>query len=387
MNSNIQNIILNFFNDDCNLVELKTLLDFIVTEKNYIQFNEYVCINYLSNLSMNQFDKTSIIKDLESRIKQQERQLIIRTRKRKLYKVAAMIALFIGIVYLVNHDKIDIDSKNIVLTTSKGDKIVLDYDIIEADKLEGVVSAKTNTLVYQKDTISKTLVKNTINVPYGKRFKLNLSDGTVVHLNSGSSFTFPVSFIEGKDREVFVSGEAFFDVARDLTNTFNVFSTGTSVEVYGTRFNLKNYEEDNFSEVILAEGSLGVKNILNDSDVVVINPGDKAKLNYSQGEIEISKVNTVLYTSWIDGRIIFRNENINNLITKLERIYDVIIINSNKKLNDMFINATILSDEESIDDVLDYLVEIYKIEYQILNNKIIINWKRAFGQTKTRINK
>ncbi len=373
MNSNIQNIVLNFFNDDCNLVELKTLLDFIVTEKNYIQFNEYVCINYLSNLSMNQFDKTSIIKDLESRIKQQERQLIIRTRKRKLYKFAAMIALFIGLVYLVNHDKIDIDSKNIVLTTSKGDKIVLDYDITEADKLEGVVSAKTNTLVYQKDTISKTLVKNTINVPYGKRFKLNLSDGTVVHLNSGSSFTFPVSFIEGKDREVFISGEAFFDVAKDLTNTFNVFSTGTSVEVYGTRFNLKNYEEDNFSEVILAEGSLGVKNILNDSDVVVINPGDKAKLNYSQGEIEISKVNTVLYTSWIDGRIIFRNENINNLITKLERIYDVIIINSNKKLNDMFINATILSDEESIDDVLDYLVEIYKIEYQILNNKIIIN--------------
>ena len=387
MNSNIQNIVLNFFNDDCNLVELKTLLDFIVTEKNYIQFNEYVCINYLSNLSMNQFDKTSIIKDLESRIKQQERQLIIRTRKRKLYKFAAMIALFIGLVYLVNHDKIDIDSKNIVLTTSKGDKIVLDYDITEADKLEGVVSAKTNTLVYQKDTISKTLVKNTINVPYGKRFKLNLSDGTVVHLNSGSSFTFPVSFIEGKDREVFISGEAFFDVAKDLTNTFNVFSTGTSVEVYGTRFNLKNYEEDNFSEVILAEGSLGVKNILNDSDVVVINPGDKAKLNYSQGEIEISKVNTVLYTSWIDGRIIFRNENINNLITKLERIYDVIIINSNKKLNDMFINATILSDDESIDDVLDYLVEIYKIEYQILNNKIIINWKRAFGQTKTRINK
>ena len=372
MNKDIQNIILNFFNDDCKLVELKTLLDFIVVEENYIQFNEYVCINYLSNLSMNQFDKSSIIKDLESRIKQQERQLIIKTRKRKLFRVSSMIALFIGLIYFVKQDKIDIMSKNIVLTTSKGDKIVLDHDIIESGKLEGVVSAETNTLVYQKDTITKTSVKNTINVPYGKRFKLSLSDGTVVHLNSGSSFTFPVSFIKGNDREVHVSGEAFFDVAKDPEVAFNVFSTGTSVEVYGTRFNLKNYEEDNFSEVILAEGSLGVKNILNDSDVVVINPGDKAKLNYSQGEIELSKVNTVLYTSWIEGRMIFRNENINNLITKLERIYDVIIINSNKKLNDMFINATILTDKESIEDVLDYLVEIYKIEYQIFNNKIVI---------------
>lgn len=373
MNDNIQNIILNFFNDDCNLVELKTLLDFIVVEENYIQFNEFVCINYLSNLSMNQFDKTSIIKDLESRIKQQEKQSIIKTRKRRLIRVAAMIAIFFGLFFYVDRDKIDVESKNIVLTTSKGDKVILDYNSVEAEKLEGLVSTKTNTLVYRKDTISKSLIKNTISVPYGKRFKLSLSDGTVVHLNSGSSFTFPVNFVKGMDREVLVSGEAFFDVAKDSLDAFNVISTGTSVEVYGTRFNLKNYEEDNFSEVILAEGSLGVKNILNDNDVVVINPGDKAKLDYAQGEIEISKVNTVLYTSWIDGRIIFRNENINNLITKLERIYDVIIINSNKKLNNMFINATILTDEESIEDVLDYLVEIYKIEYQILNNKIIIN--------------
>ena len=65
MNDNIQNIILNFFNDDCNLVELKAILDFIVVEENYIQFNQYVCINYLSNLSMNQFDKTKLQSSLK----------------------------------------------------------------------------------------------------------------------------------------------------------------------------------------------------------------------------------------------------------------------------------------------------------------------------------
>jgi ferric-dicitrate binding protein FerR (iron transport regulator) len=98
-----------------------------------------------------------------------------------------------------------------------------------------------------------------------------------------------------------------------------------------------------------------------------------ARVEYSQGKIELSKVNTVLYTSWIDGRIIFRNENINNMIVKLERIYDVIIINNNIELNKMFINATFLTEKETIQDVLDYLVKIYEIEYQILNNKIIIN--------------
>jgi ferric-dicitrate binding protein FerR (iron transport regulator) len=217
------------------------------------------------------------------------------------------------------------------------------------------------------------LVKNTIKVPYGKRFKLTLSDGTAVHLNSGSLFTYPVSFIEGIDREVHISGEAFFDVASDSLNSFKVYSTGSSAEVFGTKFNFKNYEEDNFSEIILTEGSLGVKNTVDDSEVVIIKPGDMARVEYSRGKIELSKVNTVLYTSWIDGRIIFRNENINNMIIKLERIYDVIIINNNIELNKMFINATFLTEKETIQDVLDYLAKIYKVDYQIMNNKIIIN--------------
>ena len=182
-----------------------------------------------------------------------------------------------------------------------------------------------------------------------------------------------MSFIEGMDREVHVSGEAFFDVHSDSLHPFKVYSTGSSAVVFGTKFNFKNYEEDNFSEIILTEGSLGVKNTTDKSEVVIIKPGDMARVDYSLGKIELSKVNTVLYTSWVDGRIIFRNENINNMITKLERIYDVIIINNNIELNKMFINATFLTEKETIQDVLDYLVKIYNIDYQIMNNKIIIN--------------
>ena len=373
MDNDIENIILKFFKDECSSTELETLLNFIIVEKNYDIFNEYVRINYLSNLSMNQFDKASLIKDLESRIKKEEKKLTIKLYKKNFFRVAAVFVCIIGLSYLVNYEKISIESKNIILTTSNGDKVVLDADTIEVNKLEGLVNSKSNALIYNNDKNQKSLVKNTVNVPYGKRFKLSLSDGTTVHLNSGSSLTFPVSFIQGLGREVFVSGEAFFDVAKDTLNSFKVVSTGSYVEVYGTRFNFKNYEEDNFSEIILTEGSLGVKNTLDKSEIVVIKPGDKAKVNYAQGKIEISKVNTVLYTSWVNGRVIFRNENINNLITKLERIYDVIIINNNDKLNDMFINATILTETESIEDVLDYLVKIYEVDYQILNNKIIIN--------------
>ena len=380
MKKNIENIISNFFRNNISEEELEILLNFILKDKNYKLFDEYVQINFLSNLSMNQLDKTSLINELESRIKKSKKQATYKLLTKNLMRVAAVFIGIIGVAYYLNYERILIESKNIILTTSSGEKIILDSEAnkrstnkTSLDKLEGLVNSEINALVYEKDVALKALIKNTIKVPYGKRFKLTLSDGTIVHLNSGSLFTYPVSFIEGMDREVYVSGEAFFDVYSDSLNSFKVYSTGSSAEVFGTKFNFKNYEEDNFSEIILTEGSLGVKNTIDKSEVVIIKPGDMAKVDYSLGKIELSKVNTVLYTSWVDGRIIFRNENINNMITKLERIYDVIIINNNIELNKMFINATFLTEKETIQDVLDYLVKIYNVDYQIMNNKIIIN--------------
>ena len=380
MGKNIENIISKFFRNSISNEELELLLNFILKDENYNLFYEYVQINYLSNLSMNQLDKTSLINEIESRIEKSKKQAAFKLLTKNLMRVAAIFIGIIGVAYYLNYERILIESKNIILTTSSGEKIILDSEAnkrgktkISFEKLEGLVNSETNNLVYEEDVNLKELVKNSIKVPYGKRFMLTLSDGTTVHLNSGSIFTYPVSFIEGIDREVHISGEAFFDVASDSLNSFKVYSTGSSAEVFGTKFNFKNYEEDNFSEIILTEGSLGVKNTVDDSEVVIIKPGDMARVEYSRGKIELSKVNTVLYTSWIDGRIIFRNENINSMIIKLERIYDVIIINNNIELNKMFINATFLTEKETIQDVLDYLAKIYKVEYQIMNNKIIIN--------------
>ena len=373
MDNYIENIILKFFNDDCSSIELEELLDFILIEENYAIFKDYVNINHFATMTLNKFDKSSLINELETRIKKEKRTAKIKSYKQSLLLVAAVFICVFGLSYLADFNRIDLDSKNIILTTSSGQKVILDADEIQLKKLDGIVETKSNTLVYNKDENLETFVKNTIDVPYGKRFKLNLSDGTMVYLNSGSSFTYPVSFIDGIDREVFLSGEAFFDVSSDSLNTFKVVSTGSYVEVYGTKFNFKDYQEDNFSEVILTEGSLGVKNTISNSETIVLRPGDKAKVNYAGEGVEIKEVNTMLYTSWIDGRIIFRDENINNMITKLERIYDVVIINNNDKLNNEYINATILTETESIENVLDYLEEIYNLNYKIINNKIIIN--------------
>ena len=105
---------------------------------------------------------------------------------------------------------------------------------------------------------------------------------------------------------------------------------------------------------------------------VTIKPNFKAELNKVENNIEIAQVNTKLYTSWIDGRTVFRDENIDNLILKLERLYNVSITNNNQNLSNKFFNATIFVENETIEDVLMYLKEVYKIDYQFINNKIII---------------
>ncbi|MDG1974431.1 MAG: FecR family protein [Flavobacteriaceae bacterium] len=380
MNSKIEKAIIKFFDNEASLTELSSLLHWINNEKNYAQYVEYISINHLTNLALNKLDQEKIIEEINSRINSNKKPSI---KKRALVftNVAYVLCSLVIIIYLfskgnLNGDLKSIDPNKITLTTENGNVIDLENLKENQSKINNniLVNQTNGTLYYKNDQIVETLTYNTINVPYGKVFNLELSDGTKVYLNSGTSLKYPVNFINNLDREVFLDGEAFFEVNSNKSQ-FIVSSNNTSAYVYGTKFNFKDYPEDNFSEVILTEGSLGVSEIsdnIKNNDVLMIRPGERAKVNYSSGEIERSRVNTSLYTSWIDGRVAFRNESLPSMIQKLERIYNIIIINNNKDIEEKYFTATILYKEESINDVLSYLSEVYGLEYQIIDNKILI---------------
>ena len=380
MESKIEKIILRFFDNEASLSELNALLHWINNEKNYAQYVEYISINHLTNLALNKLDQEQIIKEINSRINSNKKPSI---KKRALVftNVAYVLCSLVIIVYLFstgnpNYDLKSIDPNTITLTTENGNVIDLENLKENQTKINNnvLVNQNNGTLYYKNDPIVETLTYNTINVPYGKVFNLELSDGTTVYLNSGTSLKYPVNFINNLDREVYIDGEAFFEVNTNKSQ-FIVSSSNTSAYVYGTKFNFKDYPEDNFSEVILTEGSLGVSETsdsIKNNEILMIKPGQKAKVNYSNGEIDRSRVNTSLYTSWIDGRVAFRNESLPGMIQKLERIYNVIIINNNKDIVEKYFTATILYKEESINDVLSYLSEVYGLEYQIIDNKILI---------------
>jgi len=381
LKDSIAKILVNFLNNQSNIEELEFLLDWIEDSNNYQTFQKYISVHHFSNWAMNQSDQEKIINEIKNKIKsQKQKKRVSSFRYLKLTKYAAIVLLSVGLGYYLNQPQIELKPieevvpTKVTLETSEGEQIIIEESSTELIEIEGKVIAKrkSKTITYEKKLEAKELKYNTLNVPYGKRFNVELSDGSVVYLNSGTSIKFPVQFMEGKDREIEIEGEAFFDVAHDENNTFRVRSNGAILEVYGTKFNFKNFPEDPFSEIILTEGSVGVKSDLNDKEMVRIKPSFKAKLNKSGNDVEVTQVNTKLYTSWIDGRVVFRNENIDNLIMKLERLYNVSITNNNQKLSNNFFNATIYVENETIEDVLNYLKEVYSIDYQVVKNKIII---------------
>ena len=379
MKETTEKVIVNFLCDDSNIQELEFLLRWISKDENYNFFRQFVSIHHYSNVIMNKSDKDSIISEINKRISNERAGLDKVIVFKKFYKYAAIVVASIGLGYYMNSSKMSskpieqVLPSEISLQTSNGEKIFLDEssdNIIDLQD-DGIVKKELKTISYNQINKINTLKFNTLEVPYGKRFNVQLSDGTLVYLNSGSSLKFPINFLQGQERKVYLQGEAFFEVAHNK-ELFTVKSPGAIAAVYGTKFNFKNYQEDSFSEVILTEGSVGLKSNLYMDKFVTIMPNFKAELNKVENNIEVSQVNTKLYTSWIDGRVVFRNENIDNLILKLERLYNVSITNSNQNLSSNFFNATIFVENETIEDVLNYLQEVYNINYQVVNNKIII---------------
>ena len=328
---------------------------------------------------MNKMDKDGIIDIIKGKIKKDQKR---EKRKKYFFKTLKYAAIFVA-VFSISH----FYTLNKINSTEISEVIIPDDDevFIENEKGEIFLIEKTdsieisknsykesNRIVYEENILETEKVEfHTITVPYGKRFNLKLSDGTDVYLNSGTLMKYPVSFLPDQTRSVYIEGEAFFNVEKATNSIFEVRSNQITASVYGTKFNFKNFSEDFSSDIVLVEGSLGISNE-NSNDINMLSPGYKASIDKEIFNISKSKVNSKIYTSWVDGDVIFRNETFEQIIKKLQRLYNITIINNSKISNQLF-NASINVEKEKIEEVLGYFNKIYNIDFQIFNNKIIIN--------------
>ncbi|MEM6542980.1 MAG: FecR domain-containing protein [Bacteroidota bacterium] len=280
----------------------------------------------------------------------------------------------------------DLGKDRIILTQADGSKKVLseeqDSGCIMFDKDGNTVGVqKGKVLDYSRDGTKRTageLVYNELTVPFGKRFDVILSDGTKVSLNAGTHMKYPVVFSRKGNRAVTITGEAYFKVEKDSTRPFTVaFSNGFNIEVLGTEFNVSTYAEGVDVETVLVEGSVALSGIDSKQQGVILKPGHKAEWSSDSQNIDIASANIRVYTSWINGELIFKNNKFETIVTKLERAYDVNIDFNAQDFKNKRYDATFDINIEDVAEVMHHLAKVVPIDYQVIGKEISVVKQRT----------
>jgi ferric-dicitrate binding protein FerR (iron transport regulator) len=192
--------------------------------------------------------------------------------------------------------------------------------IKQTDSKDLTINNDTVKITGNKDDL-KASAMNQIIIPYGKQSEVTLSDGTHIWLNSGSQLSYPSEF-KKESREVYLVGEAFFDVKSNAAQPFYVITREFKIKVIGTRFNVCAYDNDRVVQAVLQRGKISAgKNTLFAATVDLL-PGERIVYDKESNEISKDKVNVEFFTSWINGYLYFENQPIAEVFKKLERQYN-----------------------------------------------------------------
>ena len=299
--------------------------------------------------------------------------LLVKKRKsiKRFYFAAASVVFFIGIAifiqfssqesleeYVGSAPAMDIKAVDgVTLILGSGDNLNLDEEnmTIEYSDTGEEVKLGSGKTVKQKTVKNNESLFNTILVPYGKRTDLRLSDGTIVWLNSGSKMIYPAVFT-GETREVFLEGEAIFDVTHNAQMPFKVRSSHQEIEVLGTVFNVNSYQDDKLKFTVLKSGSVQINYSDKEIKGVRLKPGTLASYNPETKEAVTKEVNINNFFSWKDGFLNFEKDNLEFIMTKLSRYYNVEIEIANEELANQTFSGH-LDLKEDVEKVLGLIRE------------------------------
>lgn len=220
---------------------------------------------------------------------------------------------------------------------------------------------------YEAETIAQESVLKEISTANGQRVNLTLSDGTGILVNSGSEIKFPDTFQPDK-REVFLEGEAYFNVTENREAPFLVHTKGMTTKVLGTSFSVRAYSEDSNVSVVVEEGSVALSaESGGSSDPVTLTKHELGQFDMEDGKISSRGVEDLeLYLSWTEGFLKFKEQPMRKVARELERRYDIEVIFSNESIAGMLLTANLKS--RSMNNVLDVIAISLDINYRIEKN-------------------
>lgn len=377
-----ERLIVKYITNQASQEEIELLTIWLEDLDNQKVFKNFLKTNYAIDYMMNTFDASEAKKKFLLKIRQ-DTSVFYKRKIQSYFKYAAiLIAVLGGFYFYQNLNLIKTEANNVIIP--KENAIVLQIENESAQVIDpantqnltdkfGKIIGKQNKskLVYSNSVSNGQLVYNTLKIPYGKTFEVELSDGTVAYLNAGSTLRFPTHFQKTGNRQVYLTGEGYFEVTKDKSHPFVVNTQEMNIEVLGTKFNVSAYSEDVATDVVLVEGKVSLfKGVKKADKQMHLTPGLKGSTINGQDKITKVKVNTDYYTGWIKGNLVFKNASFNDIIKKLERRYSVTFINKNNTLGKEVFNARF--DNESIETVLKYFSDSYAINYEINKDIIVI---------------
>lgn len=323
---------------------------------------------------------------LAATVQTQEQPVISRFQRYRWVAAAAILLLIVSSVFLLTNqkEKNTAVAKNTqpqqqndrlpggdraVLILADGSSIVLDSagnGMLAQQGTTKIIKKEDGQLLYNSSgTATDAVAYNLLQTPRGGQYKITLPDGSKVWLNAASSLKYPVVF-GGKERKVEITGEAYFEIAKDALRPFKVQLNQMEVEVLGTHFNINSYTDEETVRTTLLEGRVKVTTA---SENKFLQPGQQAQLKPSGSMKIVNDVNLEETVAWKDGNFQFENSDIKSVMRQLARWYDV-EVSYQGNISKHFIGG--ISRNVKLSQVLSMLQQTGEVRFIIEGKKIIV---------------
>lgn len=339
----------------------------------------------LKNDELSEDEKKALLRSILQKQNTRPGLMGVSRKLMPLLKYAAIAILFLAIGNIImysylseNFNDLSLSELKYTLPEEKPILILSDGSHVKLEKNSTVKYDNNKKLFIDDQLVNtnteqlKSAIPNQAIIPSGSRTVLTLSDNTKVFLNAGSKLVYPSEF-KGDKREVLLSGEAFFEVSKNKNKPFIVKTSSLAIKVLGTKFNISAYSEDIDIKTVLVEGAVAVRK--NDAGIfdqgIYMKPNQLVSFNKKSEVFSTREADTEIYTLWKDGMLKFQDEELKNIIHKLERFYDLHILLKDSQKGILKLSGKLNLSEDKY-EVFEYLKALTNMNLEEINEKYFI---------------
>ena len=340
-------------------------------------------------LTVLEADKAKMWKQVQSRMNKNSRY-----RVKRYLKYAAIIVAFVlagGTWWMVKENPEEIISVELSETSMLSPGTPKAYILFSSGQRMDLTTTEHDTMIMEKgmqvrvgssgkisyipgdsgSILKQEIVYNTIVVPRGGEYKLELADGTLVWLNSDSELRYPVKFA-GSQRDVWLKGEGYFEVSKNPEKPFRVVVDDMIVKVLGTSFNINAYKDRGNILTTLVSGKVDIQDMSGKS-LVVMSPNQQ--VDFRHGKISsVQEVDITRFVSWIDGKFYFNDMTLENIMSQLQRWYDIEVFFVDEELKSYPFTGVIRRDFTA-GQIFEIIEKTTRVKFNVRGKCVTVNHK------------